>query len=80
MLAWVSFAPTPFSALGGTIHAFPFSNQLFAFADMDGYFFAGTTWPAGVSPGTNVWFQFIVQDPSVPDGLTLSNGLLGTTP
>jgi hypothetical protein len=80
MLAWVSFAPTPFMALGGTVHAFPFANQLFAFADMNGDFSASTTWPAGIPPDTNVWFQFIVQDLSVPEGLTLSNGLLATTP
>ena len=28
MLAWISFAPVPFSALGGTVHAFPFTNQI----------------------------------------------------
>ena len=29
MVEWVSTAPTPFQALGGTVHAFPFSVQRF---------------------------------------------------
>ncbi len=78
MLAWVSFAPTPFGALGGTVHAFPYASQLFLGADGAGDWGATTTWPA-VPVGTQVWFQFIVQDASVPDGLTLSNGLRATT-
>ncbi len=80
MLAWISFAPTPFAALGGTVHAFPFASQLFLFADAAGSFAASTTWPAGIPAGTDVSFQFIVQDLGVPDGLTLSNGLRATTP
>ncbi len=80
MVAWISFAPTPFAALGGTVHAFPFSSQLFLFADAGGAFSGATTWPTGVPSGTEVFFQFIVQDLSVPDGLTLSNGLKATTP
>ncbi len=80
LLAWISFAPTPFAALGGTVHAFPFASQLFVFADAAGEFDASTTWPAGVPVDTEVSFQFIVQDASVPDGLTLSNGVLATTP
>ncbi len=79
LLAWISFAPTPFSALGGTIHAHPTANQLFFLADGSGDFSGSTTWPLGLSPGTQVWFQFLVQDGSVPAGITLSNGLLATT-
>ena len=72
-------APTPFAALGGTVHAFPFANQLPFNADAAGTFTGATTWPAGLPMGTEIYFQFIVQDLSVPDGLTLSNGLKATT-
>jgi Fe-S cluster biogenesis protein NfuA len=80
MLAWIAFMPTPFPALGGTVHAFPFVNQINLFADVDGAFAGATTWPGGAPPGTNVWFQFLVQDDSSIHGITLSNGLLATTP
>ncbi len=80
LLAWISFAPTPFMALDGTIHAFPYANQLIFNANGAGVFAATTTWPPGVPVGTNVWFQFLVQDASSIHGITVSNGLLATTP
>jgi hypothetical protein len=80
LLAWISLAPTPFSALGGTVHAYPYSDQLFFLADSSGSFTGGTTWPTGIAPDTNVWFQFLVEDDSTVYGITLSNGLLATTP
>ena len=80
MIAWISFAPAPFPALGGTVHAFPFASQLFLAANGSGEFSASTTWPPGVPPSTSLWIQFIVADASTPDGLTLSNGLRATTP
>ena len=80
MLAWLALNPAPFAALGGTVWAYPYSSQLFVFANTSGQFTASTTWPAGIPPGTEVSFQFVVQDLSVPDGLTLSNGLKATTP
>jgi hypothetical protein len=75
MLAWLSFASSPQSFFGGTIHATPFANQFLFTSDGTGSFSASTTWPNGVLAGTAVWFQFIVQDLSVIHGLTLSNGL-----
>lgn len=80
LLAWVSFAPVPFAAAGGTVHAYPFSNQLMFAADGSGAFVGATVWPMGVPSGVGVWFQMLVQDGSVPAGFTLSNGLRGTTP
>ena len=80
VLAWVSFAPTPFAALGGTVHAFPFASQFLLAADAAGQFSLTTDWPDMIPIGTEVWVQVIVQDASVPDGLTLSNGLKATTP
>lgn len=78
MLAWVSFAPVPFAAVGGTVYAFPYATQLFFAADGLGEWSVNTAWPGGLPPGTEVWFQMIVQDGSVVDGLTLSNGLKAT--
>ncbi len=79
MLAWVSFAPVPFAALGGTVHAFPYATQIFLFANPAGAFSGTATWPALLPPGTDVWFQFIIEDLSSIHGLTLSNGLRATT-
>jgi len=82
LLVWIALNPGPeFSALaGGTVHAFPFSNQLLFFADAAGQFSAATPWPAGVPSETNIWFQFFVDDPGVIWQITMSNGLLATTP
>jgi hypothetical protein len=80
ILAWISVAPTPFPALGGTVHAFPFVNQLLFSADGSGSFVGSTNWPTGMPAGTDVWFQFLVQDMSTLHGITLSNGLRATTP
>ena len=80
-LAWLSFGPTmPYAALGGTVHAWPFNNQFLFPVDASGALSVSTIWPAGVPSGTPVWFQFIVQDGSSIHGITLSNGLLATTP
>jgi len=38
------------------------------------------TWPAGVPPGTPIWFQYAVQDAAAPHGASLSNALMGITP
>ena len=80
MLAWLSFAPEPFTALGGTVHAYPFAAQIFAASDAAGSFTGGTSWPTGIPSGTEVFFQFVIEDLSVAPGLTLSNGVRATTP
>ncbi len=80
MLAWVSLSSTPFNAFGGTIHAFPNATDIFLNANGAGEFSAATTWPTGIAAGTELWFQFIVQDASVFYGKTLTNALKATTP
>ncbi len=80
VLLWISLTSSPIMALGGTLHAFPFASQLFFAADADGNFSAPTTWPPGLPSGTQAWFQFLLADPSTPQGIGLSNGLLATTP
>lgn len=37
-------------------------------------------WPVGVPPGTVFWFQYWIEDPSGPKGLTASNGLEAFVP
>ena len=80
MLSWIALTSAPVNAFGGTIHATPFNSQLFWFADPSGELNLPTTWPMGIPPGTNAWFQFLIEDVSVPFGVTLSNALKITTP
>lgn len=81
MLVWIALNPAaPFPAIGGTVHSFPFNSQLFVFSDPTGSFSAAAPWPPGVPPGTNAWFQFLVDDPTSIHDITMSNGLLATTP
>jgi endonuclease I len=77
-LAWVAFESLPFEALGGTVHAIPFANQLLFVTDSSGDLNLATSWPFGIPSGTPIWFQFVVEDSSVIYSITLSNGLLVT--
>lgn len=79
-LGWISLAPTPFPAVGGTVHAWPFVSQLPLVIGSGGQKVLGTSWPTGLPSGTQVWFQFVLQDLSVPHGLTLTNGVRATSP
>ena len=79
-LSWLSVNSMPISALGGTVHATPFINQFLFGTDGAGEVALNSTWPAGLPSATDFWLQFICQDVTVPAGLTLSNGLQGTTP
>ena len=81
MLAWLALNPgPPQNFFGGTIHTLPFNNQFFFFADAQGEWSATVPWPAGIPAGTEVFFQFVVEDVSVLYTLTLTNGVKGTTP
>jgi uncharacterized membrane protein len=80
MLAWMSFSSNPVNHFGGTVHATPFNNQFILPSSPAGTLNVATTWPVGVPSGTEVWFQFILQDFSVVWDITLSNGLKATSP
>ena len=81
MIVWISLTPDPpINALGGTVHTFPFGSQLLFFSNPSGGFKAAASWPPGIPAGTEAYFQFFVDDPSVIWGLTLSNAVRGTTP
>ena len=79
-MVWLSFASTPVPAFNGVVHPFPPSQQLFFFASLFGVVNLNSTWPAGIAPGLDLFLQFFVQDASVVEGVTLSNGVKGTTP
>ena len=74
-----SFSSTPINVLGGTLHANPWTVEVFQFTDASGGISFDITWPAGIDPGIDLWVQYLCLDPSVPGGLTLSNGLTATT-
>jgi hypothetical protein len=77
--ASVTSTPVPF--LGGTLHAFPIDVLVFVPTDAGGDFLTQGEWPAGLPPGTGIWYQMAVQDGSVPGlGFALSNGLKSTSP
>jgi hypothetical protein len=76
----VSISSTPVSAVGGTIYANPFDLQLVLVTDVFGDFDLNTVIGAGGVPGVEVYFQFIVQDPSVLHQVTLSNAMTTTAP
>ena len=79
MLSWISFTSTPVNFFGGTIYANPFNVQLIFIANAGGGFSGAAPWPA-LPPGTEVWFQFLVEDNTVIFGITLSNAMKATTP
>jgi PKD repeat protein len=78
--AWVAFASTPVAAFNGMIFPYPPSQQLFFNTNLFGAVDLSTTWPSGIPAGLDIYLQFLVQDATVPDGVTLSNAVLGTTP
>ena len=80
MLAWMAFAPSNIPYFGGTVFTLPFNTQIIVPSSPAGTFSASTTWPIGVPQGTDVWFQFAMQDLSVVQGITISNGVKATTP
>ncbi len=79
-LAWLAFAPVPFAFFGGTIHAFPFSTQVFIATNAAGNVNLATTWPAAIPSGVQATVQFLVTDPPVAGGIALTNGVRLTTP
>jgi len=80
MLAWLSLSSLPINVLGGTVYATPPINQIFLFSNILGSLQVSTFWPAGAPPGTEVFFQFIIDDAPTFHGLTLTNCVKATTP
>ena len=79
ILFWMSLAPSPFSALGGTVWAFPFTLQVYRSTNVGGVFTQSVPWPAGIPSGTEITMQFFIQDLTTVQEIVLSNGLVGET-
>jgi predicted outer membrane repeat protein len=79
-LMLASLASAPVAAFGGVVHPIPAVVELLVSAEPSGTLSLSAAWPTGFPPGTQVWFQFLLQDASVPKGITLSNGVRATTP
>jgi hypothetical protein len=79
-LLWISLTPTPTAAVGGTLHAFPYDASFVLLSDASGGINISASVAAGAPAGTEITFQYICKDAANPHGITLSNGLKGTTP
>jgi PKD repeat protein len=80
MLLRASLTSTPLSVVGGTLYAHPYDLQLLFVADASGQFNLASLVGPGSPPGVEIYFQYIVQDLSVPFQITLSNARMATTP
>ena len=79
-ILWLSFVSTPTPAIGGTLYSFPFNSQTFFGTDSGGTFYASVAWPAGLPPGTDHYWQVIIDDPANINGIVMTNAVHGTTP
>ena len=79
-IVWISFSSTPLPVFGGTLYAVPMAAQFLFLSDAQGQFSISAPWPPGVPAGTNIFFQFLVRDVTVPAGVTLSNAVTAATP
>ncbi len=77
LLFGVSKLGAPFK--GGTLVPDPFL-LLALTSDAQGHVSLPFTLPAGLPPGTSLYFQAWLPDPAAVKGLAASNGLAGTTP
>jgi len=80
MLGLVSFSSAPFAFGGGFVHATPTVLSVAVNADAGGSFSTSAVWPAGVPSCAEMWVQFLVSDPSVLSGITLSNAVKAMAP
>jgi hypothetical protein len=80
MLLWLSFSSAPLAVLGGTVYPLPPQRQFLVFSDAAGAFSVSAPWPPGVPTGTEMWLQFLIEDSSVPAGITPSNAVKASTP
>ncbi len=79
-LLWIALAPVPAPFFGGVLHVFPKNAQLVLGTNGAGAVAGQTTFPPGFPGGSNLWFQFLLQDLSTIHGITLSNAVKATTP
>jgi hypothetical protein len=80
-LLFVSFANTPTPFKGGTLLTVPVFLSVGVTTNIGGGFvLPWASWPAGLSPGTSIYFQYGIADAAAPVGVSLSNAAKGVTP
>jgi len=81
LLLFVSLASVPVPFKGGTIAAAPWIVALPLATDVSGALsLVWASWPAGLPPCTNLYFQYAVADGGAVQGVALSNALHGVSP
>jgi hypothetical protein len=76
--------------VGGTAAALPFAGGVLVpeldvvvgglFTDSTGSVALAGSWPLGVPPGLDVWFQMLVADPAAAAGIAVSTAIVATAP
>jgi hypothetical protein len=78
-MLFLSLSSTPAPFKGGTLVPVPVSLAMPLVTGAAGSLVLPLMWPAGVASGTNVWYQFAVQDAGAVKGVSLSNAVQSTT-
>ncbi len=79
-LTWLAFTSSPFNAIGGTVFAAPFANQIAITTTAGGLRQVSSTWPGGLPAGVDHYWQVFVADDTSIHGITMSNAVHGVTP
>ncbi|MCB9898749.1 MAG: VCBS repeat-containing protein [Planctomycetes bacterium] len=77
---FISASSTAVPFKGGLLWTFPVAVTLNVFTDAGGQTLVQFPWPAGIPTGTQLFWQYAIQDASNPTGLTISNAVRSTTP
>jgi N-acetylmuramoyl-L-alanine amidase len=81
MVFFFGFQSIPEPFFGGQLYPFPNPRLLLLVSDSGGGAQGQGVWPAGIPPGTHVWYQLGVVDDLVPlHGVALSDALLSVSP
>lgn len=77
---FVSLTENPTSFKGGTLIAVPPLFTINLTTSPSGELFLPFVWPAGVPSGTELYFQYAIQDGGATQSVALSNGLQAVAP
>jgi hypothetical protein len=77
---WISFAFAPTKFKGGFVAPVPPLLQVALSTNGFGELVLPFTWPTGLPTGTQIYFQYLIQDPGAIKGVALSNAEKATTP
>jgi len=77
---FIALASTPVPFKGGMLLPNPFFEPLITMTSGIGDFPLPFVMPAGAPAGTELWVQWAIQDAAAVAGVSLSNGVKGTTP